>query len=1152
MSSRKREKREKAGESGASAAPEGGEEVFPDLHHKMSKKIAQLTKVIYHLNTKNEDHSTMLETLDLQHKLELEQLAKDSQSRMASQKEVADLKQKLMIQNAHMEKLTKKHSAEKQKTLAEMERYKDSAKSREEQLASDWQLKTDQLGDEVAAMNKTFSDKMDAFDKARKDIQASLDAAVNSSGDAHLEMKGAHEKEVAALVRAANEKYQDMMVQNLTAQEELKARYEAEIAELKAAMEAFGQDRLERELGQLRAQMAAEAQEVAMGLKRDSDAALQKQREELMEKLERVLGDLKSKVTTCAELETENAALKAQMDGEIGSLLDKHKAELGALDQGLQNANIECGRLRQQVANLQQDVAHAQDIIAQRAAELATKDRDLSLRDADIADLKLQLQQLQQELLDASQSGAAGQEKLSKMLQEAKTALLASQRECADVERERLSVEADVVSTRTELVKLRESTQKSVSALESQLQTQKAEMAALQAQLNDAMRSGAKENEGLMKQMAQLRQNLADSQKDLLLQQERMAKDQVTAVALVEDKARKELDGMKGLNDGLFDKNNELGRDMEKLRGAHAKELEARRLETEVLLEEQRTASKVEEDKLKLLLAQLENQLANLSENADSAKQALEKEHAKVKEKVKGLKLELDAKKKEGEGAQSVIAGLKSQIESLRDELKASQKAFRDKMDMGLSKLEEDWQRKMDALVAGQGQQLEDLRDELEAGMAVERNALVTAHEEMQTRLQEEAREAADKAAAALVASQNACVKFQFELASEVDERALQVKTLNGKWADDLARQKAESDAQLEELGLQLLGDADAASQAMLDAHAAEVQRLKQAVVDAAEAAKKAQALALQQAAVNAASAQDAAIKANGAELCAQFRSSAADMTAKFEATIAADKLAHEEATRNISVKLEETTASFTALKADHQQLGADLKDEKARANKQSLQDKMALERLTRDNENNLRNEKESSQQALLAQQERFEADMKLLNMEFTEDRARFERAHEEARQEYAALEERYQNRESRPDDLARIQQLEYEMVEKDELVKATRDEMLYLKRELMNREESYNSKFNAKPVIGVMNPIKDPAMSKGSSKNNAPGQSTKAAPGMSSKSNKPTNIVRPQPGMGMGGMGGIGGVGAVPGIPGGSKGPVDLPSGSREGRRRS
>lgn len=51
-----------AGESGSMTdCGEGGggiykaRDVFPDLHHKMSKKIAQLTKVIYHLNTKNED-----------------------------------------------------------------------------------------------------------------------------------------------------------------------------------------------------------------------------------------------------------------------------------------------------------------------------------------------------------------------------------------------------------------------------------------------------------------------------------------------------------------------------------------------------------------------------------------------------------------------------------------------------------------------------------------------------------------------------------------------------------------------------------------------------------------------------------------------------------------------------------------------------------------------------------------------------------------------------------------------------------------------------------------------------------------------------------------------------------------------------------------
>lgn len=42
-------------EASAKEGPMKVGDVFPDLHHKMSKKIAQLTKVIYHLNTKNED-----------------------------------------------------------------------------------------------------------------------------------------------------------------------------------------------------------------------------------------------------------------------------------------------------------------------------------------------------------------------------------------------------------------------------------------------------------------------------------------------------------------------------------------------------------------------------------------------------------------------------------------------------------------------------------------------------------------------------------------------------------------------------------------------------------------------------------------------------------------------------------------------------------------------------------------------------------------------------------------------------------------------------------------------------------------------------------------------------------------------------------------
>ena len=47
-------------------------EVFPDLHHKMSKKIAQLTKVIYHLHTKNDDFNSEKQALQQEHESEIE------------------------------------------------------------------------------------------------------------------------------------------------------------------------------------------------------------------------------------------------------------------------------------------------------------------------------------------------------------------------------------------------------------------------------------------------------------------------------------------------------------------------------------------------------------------------------------------------------------------------------------------------------------------------------------------------------------------------------------------------------------------------------------------------------------------------------------------------------------------------------------------------------------------------------------------------------------------------------------------------------------------------------------------------------------------------------------------------------------------------
>ncbi len=36
---------------------------FPDLHHKMSKKVARLTRVIFILNTKNDENDVTMKVM---------------------------------------------------------------------------------------------------------------------------------------------------------------------------------------------------------------------------------------------------------------------------------------------------------------------------------------------------------------------------------------------------------------------------------------------------------------------------------------------------------------------------------------------------------------------------------------------------------------------------------------------------------------------------------------------------------------------------------------------------------------------------------------------------------------------------------------------------------------------------------------------------------------------------------------------------------------------------------------------------------------------------------------------------------------------------------------------------------------------------------
>jgi hypothetical protein len=118
-------------------------------------------------------------------------------------------------------------------------------------------------------------------------------------------------------------------------------------------------------------------------------------------------------------------------------------------------------------------------------------------------------------------------------------------------------------------------------------------------------------------------------------------------------------------------------------------------------------------------------------------------------------------------------------------------------------------------------------------------------------------------------------------------------------------------------------------------------------------------------------------------------------------------------------------------------------------------------------------NERADGERKTTAAVNKIAAELTEMRKDFNFECEKYEIRLKELQTQYQILETRYKNRESRPEDLARIAQLEREMVEKDELVAKTKEEMIYFKRELLNREENFNQKFGRSPNVGVMQVIK-------------------------------------------------------------------------------
>ncbi len=284
---------------------------YPDSYLKMSKKIAQLTKVIFHLHTRNEENEEFVKAVRKAYEREIDSVVRDANHIISKQKEAIQAQKDAGDLTAKLREMQEKHEAEKKQFLGDLERYKSQVEAREGKLCADKEEALKQLKVDVESLKEKYEAKLKAMSGVAKGSDA-LKKTIE-------EMKRLHQIELENHVKESNKKYNDLLKEKLLGEDKLReaaekekaelvAKYEKQIKELLKKVAGDEKQKLESMLEQQKKEFEKTLAEIKAKLA-EKDAAVK----QLNEKLSIMQGQLEAKKKDCDTLTVEKQALENEL-----------------------------------------------------------------------------------------------------------------------------------------------------------------------------------------------------------------------------------------------------------------------------------------------------------------------------------------------------------------------------------------------------------------------------------------------------------------------------------------------------------------------------------------------------------------------------------------------------------------------------------------------------------------------------------------------------------------------------------------------------------------------------------------------------------------------------------------------------------------------
>ncbi|KAM9778954.1 protein FAM184A isoform 1-T1 [Syngnathus typhle] len=1006
-------------------------EYTQDLHLKMSKKIAQLTKVIYALNTKNDEHEAAIATLKEAHEEEVQQILSETREKILQYKskisDEMDLKRRIQSLEESMEL----HERMKRQALAEFDNYR--------QRVEDLQLCTEaqhtqrvvSMAREVEEMRRSFEEKLRTFGQAQAQFEQEKKAALE-------ELKGQHRQEVQELLRS----HQSHNANYSKDQEKLGQLHKAEVDSLTERVEELKQDKkrlvdeYEAKLSKAQAfyERELEAMKRTQQLTADNLLAWKRTEAELRREfqtqeaaLQKTLGKLRTELARVSEEARDHRERSHKLQASLAASESAVKELSKQLDEVTQNSEIV--EIRQKEAECELEAAR--DRVQQQATEILLKASQISslqatqmTQEAAVRDLDNERSRLKDKVLRLEEEREALHTQSQALDERHKQQLQSLHKTLRE---EKAAHEKDMNGLRARYE------EESGLSKENQArvldEVAKKHRAALESALGGAEKDKNRLLAELQQQFEQERRTLEEQRNLLQMQLEQLREEMSSKLDAADQEVRRLQE--------------EVERGEREMSAAEGQIATMRQAQDKLLEELDATRGRLRETSN--LLTALQGEL-EVQTRQHEAKVITTKEEEKHKMDKMALELEL-------KWTETLRQECKKLREELREEHAADKAAALSQLaqskEQEMSNSRESWQRKVDDLL----EQISLLKQSLEMQLSQSQSSL----QQLQQQFSQEREH----------------LRTQLdELQTEHQRRHQRLHEAQCCALQDVEHARQRDIKDLEE---RLRQHHHAELQSLREAHRHSVETLKQ------QSEQELQTLRFE-------------LEDEGKAMLASLRS---ELNHIHASAIEHLRQNHQQEVTAVKKELEKTVEK-TCLQ-ERELLGrmAELQEEATRRKKHIAQLDHQIHTLN-ENISSLTKElelkgkevlkirSEANQQIRAHEQElqkRHEREVSEMNAAHSRDThnmlADFNKAQEVLKDKISALqillegtEDKFRNRESRPEDLQMIAELKDMVSERESLVKKLVDDKKFYQLELVNRESNFNKVFNASPNVGVINPL--------------------------------------------------------------------------------